>query len=90
MRWHYRELRVGDRVRILAVPGRDVPGYWLHDDTRRLLEQLISRRVPLRVYRVDEWGLPWVRHRFKNEGRWEYHSLSLDEFDEWERVMADA
>jgi hypothetical protein len=33
--------------------------------------------------------LPWIRHRFKNEeGRWEYHSLALDEFDEWERVAA--
>jgi hypothetical protein len=68
------------------MPGRDVPGYFLHEDTRQLCERLIATRRVLRVYKIDEWGVAWIRCRFKmRDGTWEHHDLSVNE-DIWDRV----
>ena len=80
----WRELRIGDRIRIVRMPsGVDAPGYTFHRDTRRLYECLIARGRSLRIFRIDDWGLPWIRCRFKcKDGRWEYHSLAVND-DSW-------
>ena len=77
-------LHVGDRIRILAVPGKDVAGYWLHEDTRVLYERLVTERIVLEIYEIDEWGRPWVRCRSGNSACDEY--LAIDEYDAWELV----
>jgi len=83
----WRTLRVGDTVRIVRMPsGVDVPGYTFHADTRRLYKRLIARRRPVRVYKVDERSLPWIRCQFRRKnGRWEYHWLAIND-DSWVRV----
>lgn len=83
----WQELRVGDRVRLVRMPtGVDAPGYVFHPETRRLYQRLIDRRRSSRVFEVDEWGLPWIRCRFRGEdGSWEYHSLAIND-ESWERV----
>jgi hypothetical protein len=85
-----RNLLVGDRIRIVRIPGADVQGYYLHEDTRRLYERLIAKRTALRVYKIDKEGLPWIRCRFKNEaGECEYHFLAVND-DSWELVSSGA
>jgi hypothetical protein len=81
-------LRVGDRIRILAVPGQAVAGYYLHEDTRALYELLVAERTVLQIYEIDEWGSPWVSHRPANSTTHEY--LAISEYDVWGRVTVDA
>jgi hypothetical protein len=54
-------LRVGDRIRIIGIPGEGIPGYWLHPDTRRVYKMLIARRQSVRIYQVDKYGTPCFR-----------------------------
>lgn len=83
----WRDLRVGDRIRLVAMPGEFAQaGYLLYPCTRRAYERLIARGRPVRVCRIDDWGIPWVRCHFRMEdGRWGYHSLAFNH-DGWVRV----
>ncbi len=83
----WRELRVGDRVRVVRMPsGIDAPGYVFHRATRHLYQRLIDRRRSSRVFEVDERGLPWMRCRFRGkDGSWVYHWLAIND-DSWVRV----
>jgi uncharacterized protein (DUF433 family) len=86
MRETSRDLRIGDRIRIVRAPGADVPGYYLHEETRLLYERLIAKRTTLRIYKIDKDNLPWVRYRCKDqEGEWEYHFLAIKD-EVWELV----
>ena len=80
----WRDLRVGDRIRIVRMPsGFDRPDYFVHPDTRRLYARLIERGYSQRVARVDGDGLPWIECRFRlPDERWEYHSLAVND-DSW-------
>lgn len=84
-RW--RQLRIGDQIRIVRMPSDfSKPGYYVHRETRRLYKRLIERRRPVRVCEIDEWGTPWISCRFRmKNGRWEHHFLAVDD-DSWERV----
>jgi hypothetical protein len=85
----WRDLKVGDRVRIVRLPsGADSPGYTFPLETRLVYRQLIARGRAVRVYRVDDNGLPWIRCRFKRKrGGWEHHFLALND-DSWVRVKS--
>jgi hypothetical protein len=66
----------------------DAPGYFFAPETRRLYQRLIARRRPLRVFQIDEYGLPWVACRFRlPDGRWEHHWLAVND-DSWGRVKS--
>jgi hypothetical protein len=80
----WRDLRVGDRVRIVRLPSEvDARGYVFHRDTRDLYQRLIARRRPSRVFEIDQLGLPWIRCRFRRrDGSWEYHCLAIND-DSW-------
>jgi hypothetical protein len=82
----WQDLRVGDRIRLVAEPSEwQQPGYRLPPCTRRLWQLLVTRRRPLRIYEVDEWGLPWVYCRVRGRGGWEHHHLAIVEGG-WVRV----
>jgi hypothetical protein len=83
----WRELQAGDRVRIMRMPwDASAPGYFFAPETRRLYKKLIARNRPVRVYEVDEYGLPWIACRFRRRnGTWEYHLLAIND-DSWVRV----
>ena len=83
----WRELRVGDRIRIVRMPSAAaLEGYVLPRDTRRLYRLLIARNRPLLVYEIDERQLPWIKCQFRTKnGRWEYHFLAVND-DSWVRV----
>ena len=56
----WRDLRVGDRIRIVRLPSAAaIEGYVFHADTRRLYKRLIARKRPLTIYQIDEMQLPW-------------------------------
>jgi hypothetical protein len=79
----WRDLVVGDRIRIVRLPpGIDAPGYVFHPDTRRLYRRLIARKRPVRVCEIKD-GLPWIHCRFKRKnGTWEHHWLAVND-DSW-------
>jgi hypothetical protein len=90
MREPWRDLRVGDRIRIVRMPSKAaLEGYVLPRDTRRLYKLLIARNRPLRIYEIDKrWRLPWVQCRFRmKNGKWEYHYLAVND-DSWVRVKS--
>ena len=76
----WRRLRVGDRIRLVEIPREfSQPGYFIHRDTMRVYKRLLARRRSLRVYRIDEWGHPWIHCQFRRkDGRWDYHSLAVN------------
>jgi hypothetical protein len=58
----WQSLRVGDRIRPVSIPSEWLQrGYQLPVETMELWTLLISRRRPIRIFEVDEWGSPWVR-----------------------------
>jgi hypothetical protein len=77
------ELRIGDRIKIVAMPGADVPGYVLQDETRRVFKKLIVRSQPVRIFMIDEYGAPWYRCRFRRKnGGWKEHWLAVFDGEE--------
>ena len=82
------ELKIGDRIRITCVPGKDIPGYYIHPDTVRAYKKVIARGRSVRISRIDDDGTPWfdfwVRHK---SGRREHHFLTVrDEENNWVTV----
>jgi hypothetical protein len=72
------ELNVGDRGRIVGIPGDGVAGYHLDPDTKRAYKILIERRRPVRIWQIDHEGLPWFRFRIKQKnGTWEHHFMCI-------------
>jgi hypothetical protein len=85
-----KDLRVGDRVRIVGIPGVGVPNYVLMPETKRVYKKLILRGAPVRIYEIDEFGGPWCACRFKTkDGKWEHHHLAVfDDDNNWVPVIA--
>jgi hypothetical protein len=85
---NWRNLRVGDRIRIVRMAsGVDALGYTFSKETRQLYDLLIARGRSVRVYRIDDDGLPWIRCRFRRKnGLWEHHWLAVND-DSWVRVQ---
>jgi hypothetical protein len=79
------ELKIGDRIRISAIPGEGQPNYYLHRDTRRVFKKLIARGRSVRICEIHEDGAPWYHCRFRmKNGRYEYHWLGVyDHEDNW-------
>lgn len=71
------DLKIGDRVRIIAVPGEGIPNYCIHRDTVRAFKKLIDRGRSVRISQIEH-GSPWYNFRFrKKNGTWEYHSMAI-------------
>ncbi len=87
----WRDLRPGDRVRIVRMPsGVDEPGYTFHRSTRRFYELLIASGKVFRILEIDDAGHPRLHVRVrKKRGPVEHHTLALCD-DSWERVGPDA
>jgi hypothetical protein len=81
------ELKVGDRIRLLTVPGEGQPGYLILRETRRVYRKILDRKRPVRICRVDEDG-PWFHCGFRmRNGRIEHHWLLIMESDRnWKMV----
>jgi hypothetical protein len=72
------ELKIGDRIKIIGVPGDGVPGYVILQETVRVYKKLVVRNRPVRIREIDEFGAPWYICRFKKrDGTWEEHWLAV-------------
>jgi len=73
-----QHLEVGDRVRLVHLPTEYLPPHTLHRETRRLYKRLLARRRSVRVCKIDELGMPWIKCQFRRKnGQWEYHYLLI-------------
>jgi len=82
-----RNLKVGDRVRLVHFPTEYLPRHALHRETRQLYKRLLARRRSVRVNKIDELGMPWIRCQFRRKnGRWEYHGLLIGTESGWVKV----
>jgi hypothetical protein len=89
-RW--RQLRVGDRVRLLCVPesdlrqrerelrdGVETPGW-----TADTLERILAADPVVTITEVDEYGAPWFEYELAAaDGTAEYHHISIRDDDSW-------
>lgn len=81
------DLQIGDKVRIVAVPGEGIDNYNLQKETRAVYKKIISRNAPVRINEIDEWGNRWYSVRFKRYGRIEHHFLNITQDDtNWVKV----
>jgi hypothetical protein len=79
--------RVGDRVRLTSFPKQKPPGYFRDTSTDELFQDLVTRGAILRIYRIDEHRIPWVRtRRRRSDGLWQYHYVSVLPDENWELV----
>ena len=83
----WRNLRIGDRIRITHILSEYLkPNYTFPDETRELYEHLIERRQILTIDEICDHNLPWVSYeQTMDDGEVVYHSLAVDD-DSWELV----
>lgn len=81
-----RTLKIGDRVRVVRLPPIwSTPGYRVPASTVRIYKLIISRRRPVRIDDVDDWGA-WVTLLVRERGRLHHHHVTLDDGC-WVRVL---
>jgi len=88
----WRNLRIGDRVRIVRLPSDSLnPELHFDEETRAVFLQLIAANAILTIRDLDEFGHPWTcSFNFDpdgtvNDGDGIGHSLALND-DSWEFV----
>lgn len=90
-------LKLGDRIRILAVPAADAAqaaaamrrGDPLAQWTMRILQRLADRKDIVRIDEIDEYGKPWFRYQFRNKrGTWEHHTVAVMDSASWEPLQS--
>jgi len=86
MKW--KQLRAGDRVRLIELPQADLEAYksgskYLQE-TLDVIQRMIDSGKVLTVEQVDEYGHPWVGISFVNDlGETEEHMLTITDDDSW-------
>ena len=82
----WRRLRVGDSIRIVAIPVGDETQFRETGNafTVRVLRRLIRTGSVRTISRIDECGYPWFEYRIRTRaGRTEYHSLLISDDESW-------
>jgi hypothetical protein len=94
---HWRNLRIGDRIRLLRVPESDLrqrerelrDGAEMAGWTADTLERIIAIDPVVTIDEVDEYGAPWFHYELVAlDGSAEYHALAITEDESWE--LADS
>ncbi len=75
----WRDLQVGDRIRITQMPSEfSSPGYFLHEDTRKLYEHLVAEQAILTVETIDSTNRPLIGYIWIQDGVEEFHALAVN------------
>ena len=83
----WRELKVGDRIRLVHMPTEfERPGYRLQDCTRIVYQHLIDTRRILVVEKIDKWSCPWTESFILVRNGTEEHHWIMINHDGLERV----
>lgn len=89
----WRNLRVGNRVRLLRVPESDLRqrerelrnGAEMAGWTADTLERILALDPIVTIDEVDEYGAPWFHVELAAaDGSTEYHALAITEDESWE------
>ena len=89
------KLKVGDRVKLLAVPDADLaqrerelaegqlddPGI-----TADTIERIIAQDPVVTISMIDEYGQPWFEYLIQTSGDPEEHWLAVMDGDSWEKL----
>lgn len=82
-----RELKVGDRVRFVAIPDEwSQTNFQAPFEDRLFMKAMINRKFGSRVCGIDEQGFPWIQARFQVRGIWVWHSWTITETTGWRKV----
>ena len=83
-------LKVGDKIRIVDIPGNGNPNGFLHAQARRVYKKIMARNRPVRIDRIVKQGTPWFTCRFRRkDGVMEHHFLAVCAGDhDWKPVAA--
>jgi hypothetical protein len=74
------KLKVGDRIRITGLCSYHTPSFegTLPRETKQVWLKLAKRNRPVKIYKIDEYGQPWYRCKFRHKKYgWVYHELSV-------------
>ena len=88
------QLRVGDRIRLLAVPERDLDrrereiaaGNVDPDPTATVIERTIATNPCVSIERIDKFGAAWFEVEFEEFDGIHYHSLTILDDESWEYI----
>ena len=86
------KLRVGDRIRLLAVPAADLAqrarelrgGLDDAGSTADTIERILVEQPIVTISTIDEYGSPWFEVELAQDGETEYHSITIMDDDSWE------
>jgi len=82
----WRQLKVGDRVRIVRLPSEfSQPGFHVDNDTVSFYRHLIDSGCVLKVTEIDPKGRPRIEYEWKKLTGIESHGLLIND-DSWEAV----
>lgn len=85
----WRELKVGDQVRIVRLPAEMVTySTELVKELEPVYRKLIDTGMALTIDQVDEYGTPWISWEEGEGEGWISESLALND-DSWERWSDD-
>ncbi len=83
-----KRLKVGDRIRFTSLPGEwSDPNYTVPASSRRFLKQLIARKWPSKVNKIEADGYPWISVKMKSRGKIIYHEWGIYESSGWRVVL---
>jgi hypothetical protein len=92
MRKNYKDLKVGDKIKLVKVPKLDIEqrkrechqrqkGEWTADT----LEKIIASNPIVTISKIDESGKPWFDCNLKDKnGVVESHSIMIFDNDSWD------
>jgi hypothetical protein len=85
----FRRLKVGDWIRITAIPPEFLrPDKCFPRETRQLYERLIRLRRQVKVSWIDDFGYPYISYRHRDaRNRLLWHGLMIGEHDIFVRVL---
>lgn len=82
-----RRLKVGDRVRFVALPDEwQNPNICIPRESLAFMKRMIRRKYPSRVARIDDSGYPWIDARMIQRGKEHRHSWLITESTGWRPV----
>jgi hypothetical protein len=62
------------------------PNYQLPAEDRAFMKKMIARSWPSRIFKIDEYGTPWIAARICEKGRLCYYYWGIFESSGWRRV----
>ena len=84
-------LKIGDYVSFVNLPEEwNAQDCNVHDESIEFMKTLVASQLSLQVYRIDQYGTPWVKIVSNLNGTEEFHDWAITEKSGWEIPGAEA